>query len=186
MTALLDVMLRSSAILLVALSGVALLRRRPAALRHVLLAASIAAAALVTPLSRVVPSWDVRVPPVSTAPRPALPPDPPAVSGATSFTVEDSTGSPDIVLPALTLLWACGFVILLARLLRDLACLARVSARAEPVRRGRIVRIAEQVSNACGLTRPVALLLFAQRTRLGGRDAVAGVRRASPYPGPGG
>ncbi len=64
MSPLLDVMLRSSAILAVAFLVLPCLRRRSAALRHSVLAGAMAASAAVLPLSWALPAWTVQVPAV--------------------------------------------------------------------------------------------------------------------------
>src|SRR3954468_2407929 len=65
----LDVVVRSSAILVAGLAAHLLLARRSAALRHFVLAAAIVLSAAVVPLSLVLPSWNVRLP--ATSPRAA-------------------------------------------------------------------------------------------------------------------
>src|SRR5690242_13976517 len=56
---LIDLALRSSLIVLLGLVVTAAMRRQSAALRHSVLAAAIAGAAAVVPLSLVVPAWNV-------------------------------------------------------------------------------------------------------------------------------
>ena len=62
MTLLLGYAIKSSIVLLVALFGVALLRRRSAASRHALLVAGIVAAATVPLLTIVVPARTIPMP----------------------------------------------------------------------------------------------------------------------------
>src|SRR5262245_18679147 len=62
MTLLLGYAIKSSIVLMVALSGVALLRRRSAACRHALLVAGVVAAATVPLLTIVVPARTIPVP----------------------------------------------------------------------------------------------------------------------------
>src|SRR3954471_12382753 len=57
-----DLVVRSSAILVAGLIAHRLLARRSAALRHFVLAAAILLSVVVVPLSLVLPSWDVRLP----------------------------------------------------------------------------------------------------------------------------
>src|SRR5436190_2832351 len=59
MTTLLLLTLRTSGVLVAALSAHAVCRRRSAALRHTFLAAGVAAALLVVPLTAVLPTWRV-------------------------------------------------------------------------------------------------------------------------------
>jgi len=62
MNLLIDLTLRTSALLLVGLALSALLNRRSAALRHGVIATTLLAAAIVVPLRVVLPTWDVRLP----------------------------------------------------------------------------------------------------------------------------
>ena len=76
MSVMLALAIRSSIVLLAGMLLATLLAKRSAALRHVVLAASIFAAAAVVPLSFAVPEWEVAVPrslqsPVTTSPAPA-------------------------------------------------------------------------------------------------------------------
>ncbi len=70
MTVMLDIMLRSSAILGAGLLALPLLRRRSAALRHSVLAGAVAASGIVLPLSWALPAWTVQVPEAVAVPLP--------------------------------------------------------------------------------------------------------------------
>ena len=118
MTMLLDIAVRSAALVLVALVACVLLRRRSAALRHWVLTAGLVAAAAVVPLTLVVPSMSVPL----LGP-PALTPDV-AVTLVQGATVADA-GQPVQAWPALRdvvfVAWAAGAAIGMALLLSDSA-----------------------------------------------------------------
>ena len=76
MNLLLEGAIESSLILIVALAATALLRGRPAALRHAVLAAAIACAAIAPVLGRAVPAWQL--------PSPLAAMDTPTPSGGTT------------------------------------------------------------------------------------------------------
>src|SRR5687767_10011917 len=67
MNVIVDATIRSSGLLILGLAVAACLGRRPAAVRHCVLAAAIFAAAVVAPLSLLVPSWAVAPLPQFTA-----------------------------------------------------------------------------------------------------------------------
>src|SRR5262245_48277979 len=62
MTPLVEIAIRMSVVLMAGLALHALLARRSAALRHLVLAIALAGAALVVPLSLVTPSWTLELP----------------------------------------------------------------------------------------------------------------------------
>lgn len=154
MSPLVDLTIRSSAVVLVGLLISALLRDRSAALRHFVLAATVFAAAAVVPLSQLLPGWDVPLPSAATysAEADAAP------AAATAPADEPPTGPSGGLLPLAGLVWAAGFVVAAAGLLAGFVRLAWIAGRAERVQDGRWKRIAEQVSAAYGLSRTVTVL----------------------------
>ena len=157
MPLLLDLAVRSAVILAAGLLLETALRNRAAALRHCVLAGAIAAAAAVVPLSLAVPSWDVSLP--SSRQAPAIQPQ-----AAVTAAVGRATVPAPPVVPAaarvspLTGVWLAGFLAAAAMLLAGIARLARIAARAEPVRNGRWARMTRRVSDAYGLNRQVVIL----------------------------
>jgi TonB family protein len=156
MSPLADLAIRSSVILLIGLGAACLLRHRSAALRHAVLASAIAAAAAVGPLGVLLPGW--HLPNAAAAPveqvqsAPAIP----AVSiGRTSEDQAAEGGT--ALLPLVATVWAAGFVAFGAMLLLGLWRLARITARAAPVRDDRWLRAAGQVAAEYGLNRRVRL-----------------------------
>jgi hypothetical protein len=71
MNLLLEAAIESSLILLVAFAALALLRGRPAALRHAVLAIALGCAAVAPALGRAVPSW--QLPAIASLTEPAAP-----------------------------------------------------------------------------------------------------------------
>jgi TonB family protein len=156
MTLLLDLTLRSSALLLLGLALRALLLRHSAAWRHAVLAASLVAAALVGPLGRLAPSWRVDF----SAAHAATPtPDDGLVASADGDIVAASTRGVRRATVERTAvgIWATVAALNLGFLLIGLAHLAWLSRRSTPVRDGMLHRVAEELSLAIG-REPVTLL----------------------------
>src|SRR5436190_9047383 len=114
MTLALALVIRSSAILAFGLLLVACLGRRSAALRHMVLATTIACAALVVPFSFVLPAWKVALPVASPTIAATAPVATPRVR--TAATLADSVSTAPTSLPApvasrrslMPLLWLMG------------------------------------------------------------------------------
>ena len=81
MTPLADALIRSTLVLLAGLAAVVVLRHRSSALRHWILAATIAAAALAAPLAWMLPDWPA-----------AAVPAPPALHSSRSSTATRRSG----------------------------------------------------------------------------------------------
>ena len=128
MSILLDVMLRSSAILGVALLALPFLRRRSAAFRHSVLAGAMAASALVLPLSWALPAWTVQVPAALTAPLPVSV-EIPALGDATVMDAAEPARHPA---PAnlMVAVWAMGVMVGALALALAFGRLHRVVSRA--------------------------------------------------------
>ncbi|HET9218289.1 MAG TPA: M56 family metallopeptidase [Terriglobia bacterium] len=185
MTLLLGYAIKSSIVLMVALFGVALLRRRSAASRHALLFAGIVAAATVPLLAIVVPARTIPMP--AQVPE-FLPPDPAAatppattepyyeVSASPVDEVDEMVAIPQTAHPtdaqagtfsldrSQLLLWAwiSGVALLVAHLLAGVAQLVVVSRRARVLTEGAWVEIAEEISRRYGLTSRIRLLETSQ------------------------
>ena len=136
-----------------------MLRRRPAALRHWVLAAALGVAAAAPLLEVTLPSWEL---PVLTSTEPVTSEtsafsSEPAISAAPALaSVQDA---PRIAwLPMLVTIWAAGCGLLLSSLLAGLARLTWMTRRCRPVGarlwRERVVALSAQ----CCLRRPVTIL----------------------------
>lgn len=161
---LLDALLRSTVVLLAGLAASAVLRRRSAALRHWVLAATIAAAALGTPLAWALPDW-----PVAAVPTPAVfrfepaAPMPAVAEIAPAATLASTPDRPDsLMAPAppfsLAVIWMLGCAAGLVSLLAQIGRLARISARAAVLTDERWTRIVADMAARYGLRRTVPIL----------------------------
>ena len=157
MTALVEVVLRTSAVLIVGLAVSAALSRRSAALRHVVLTVSLLSAALVVPASFVLPSLTIVLP--AAAP-PKAPPPKPAVAAVAHGEAAgpEPTEPPRRAYPIAALAWGCGFAIGIAVLVAGTIRLTRLSGRGTPVSDPRWIESARAVAASYGLRRPVALV----------------------------
>ncbi len=147
---LLDAAIRSSVVLLAGLALSAALRNRSAALRHLVLGATIFVAAAMLPLGRVLPTWDL----------PADPPQVTSVGDEVSIVMVPAAAprnEPAAVssLPILAMVWALGFVATATVLVTGFVRVTRVAARATAARDETWTRIAGEVSASYGLTRPI-------------------------------
>jgi TonB family protein len=161
--------LGSSIVLVCALAACAALRRRSAAVRHMVLVAGVFAAACVAPLSLVLPAWNVSLsPPVSA---PAAEQSSARPSGAETVFRQSAFASRggDVVLAAVVLGWGVGLGMLVVGVSR----IARITRAAARVTDERWLRFSHQLSAAYGLKRPVVLL----RTRTLHMIATWGISR---------
>src|SRR3954466_12391816 len=151
-----DVIVRSSAILVAGLIAHRLLARRSAALRHFVLAAAIVLSAAVVPLSLVLPSWNVRLP---TTSRRAATVSSTVTARVTGTPVNTSPISEGVDVAGIAVMcWAAGFAFTALLLLGEGWRLARVSARATRIRNTRWTSVAERIAASYEVRRPVALL----------------------------
>ena len=158
---LIEALVRSAVLLLAGVAAASLLRQRSAAMRHCVLAGSIAAAALAAPLGRAVPGMPIlsmpataqavtpisdrhSSPPVSTAEDAGHIPTPPTAGGSG--------------VDPLVVIWAAGFALGLLSLLLQLARVQRTSARATPLVDGPWVDAVEDARRRCGMRRPITVL----------------------------
>ncbi|MFL6281141.1 MAG: TonB family protein [Vicinamibacterales bacterium] len=151
-----DVVARSSAILVAGLIADRLLARRSAALRHFVLAGAIFLSAVVVPLSVVLPSWDVQLP---TTSRRAATVSSNVTVRTTGTSVNASPISEGIDFGGIAVTcWAMGFAFTAFLLLGEGWRLARVSARATRIRHTQWTSLAERIAASYHVRRPVALL----------------------------
>lgn len=168
----LDIGLRASVVVLVALAAAGVLRRRSAALRHWVLAAGILSAAAVAPLASALPTWDLPAAPrVMEAPiariageQPPLPfPNP-----TPSRTVAPSAPASLVPIEAVvTGLWTLGFAINVLVMLISLRRLSRLTNAATAVTDSRWLTWARELSISLDVRGDVALLQTGLATTLG-------------------
>ncbi len=160
--------MKMSLIVLGALAMTVLLRRRSAAIRHWVLAAGVACAAVSPLLATLVPAWTlpfgtpaafVSYEDASNAVAPAVAARrPPPAAAQTSLRSVPSVTSVRDVGDALWFIWAAGVVVSLAILLVGVLRLTWLAAHARRVTHGRWADLAREMSQAYGLRRPVVLL----------------------------
>jgi len=155
---LLDLAIRSSIIVFVALAAGALLRRRSAALRHWVLAAGVFSAAAILPFSLVLPVWQVPIYAATPAPGQARAPRAVAPPASAMSPGDQASSKLARSLPWIAIGWGMGFAAGVVILLAGFGRLVRTASRAERLQDGHWPRLAEQVSAAYGLRRSVALL----------------------------
>jgi TonB family protein len=170
MSLLIESTIKGSLIVLPALVAVALLRKRSAAVRHRVLSVAIAGAAAMPLLAPIVPSW--HLPLAASSPAAAIRQMDGLAAGAgtprADAVFQEGWHPPPSATPAETrtasmgrLLqgaWIAGAVSSLLILFAGLARLSWLASRAERVRRRPWVAVADDISRAYGLRRPVVLL----------------------------
>jgi beta-lactamase regulating signal transducer with metallopeptidase domain len=161
--------MKVSAVILVALTVVVLLRRRPAALRHWVLAVAIVCAGSVPVVEMLVPAWPLTLGSTSFVPSAGdhqLPTGagvPPAAPSAVEHSVAgfvqtDGTRQTVALSSWLARIWLTGVAIMLAVLVVGFCRLAWLASRSRPVVSGRWVELVNGISREYGLRRPVHLL----------------------------
>ena len=166
MNLLLEAAIESSLILLVAFAALALLRSRPAALRHAVLAVALGCAAVAPALGRAVPSWQLPAAIASlTEPAAQAPASGPRVGVARPIVATqagDTSRLPGLTLiSALRAIWIAGVACALLVLAAGFRRLAMLAARARPVPAGRWADGAHAIAGQYDIVRPVSLLLSA-------------------------
>jgi len=159
----LDIGLRASLMVLIALAASATLRRRSAALRHWVLAAGIVSAAAVAPLGIALPTWDLpAAPKASEAPiaRIVVSQQPaPDDAVAATRAVTPPAAAPGLPVESIVnALWAAGFAVSVFVMLASLRRLSRVTDEAIPLKDQRWTALAEKLSTELDVRRNVALL----------------------------
>jgi TonB family protein len=177
MNVLVNGAIASSLILLVTLAAMPLLRRRPAALRHGVLAAALACAAIAPVVGQWIPSWQLPVALTSVAADRAVPDTgrsgpasarPAALKAGNrpATSLEPSRSGRLSVAGAIRAIWVAGALAGALVLAAGLVQLARVARQARRLEHGVWPARAESISQEYGLSRPVALLVSAHPSLL--------------------
>ena len=157
----LDLGLRASVVVLVALTVSLALRQRSAALRHSVLAAGILSAVAVAPLGIALPAWDLPAPADRQAQLTATPSDEWRVRAAQPAVRNDVT--PPVprlrvsIAEIVDLVWAAGFLTGIVALLVSLRRLARLTRDARTLTDPRWVAMAKTLSRSLDVRGDVAL-----------------------------
>ena len=166
MTTALAVIIDATIVTALALVVCHRLRRKPAALRHLVLAASLAAAALAPIFEAALPHWDLPLLAASsqvTSSGIALISE---SSGSVAEAVEPAS-APRLTWPAvLVVAWGIGFAVVIAGLLAGLFRLVSLTRRCQAVRAGIWRERAADLSIQHGLARPVDVLECPDRALL--------------------
>jgi TonB family protein len=164
MTLLVESAIKSSLIVLLGLMILPLLRRRAAAVRHWVLAATLVCAAAAPAVTLALPSWQLPVKWPSTVAASSVW-RAPATIGASIATVsrpdkERRHGDSFVVTTVLYRSWIAGVVVSALLLLVGLARLRYLALHAVPIREGVWVERAQEISRQYGVRQP---LLFQTR-----------------------
>ncbi len=154
-------MIKVTCILAIGLAGTIALRRRSAALRHRVLAATIVCAALMPLAEAVAPVWQLPFLPMPgprLAPTLALGDALGREAAAAAGTAEASASSTPAILSVLRGAWAIGIGLSLLLLAAGIARLLVVAFRARPIADGRWMATATALSERIGLKRAPAIL----------------------------
>ena len=167
MTLLIGLAIRSSVVLAGGLLITACLAKHSAALRHRVLATSLLGAALVTPFSIVLPSWEVTLPAGVIDASPALTS---SLLPAETRRVEAAAGQPragtgaaDASAPLLLPLWIvavgwlAGAFAAAGPLVVGLLRVRRMASRATPVDDARWIQMRDDIARRIGLARDVVI-----------------------------
>lgn len=169
----LEIGLRASVVVLVALTASAVLRRRSAALRHWVLAAGILSAAAVAPLGFALPAWDLPALAPEAEKRAVsfgaiaapLPPFEPAVTDG--MPAPRPAQPPFDFTPVINAVWAAGVAINLLVMLVGLRRLSRLTATARPLDDRRWLAAAHRAAAELDVRGAVQLLQTESETTLG-------------------
>jgi TonB family protein len=162
-------MIRVTVVLALGLAATLALRRHSAALRHLVLAAAIACAALMPLVEAVAPAWQL---PLLPAPSSRLAPaltlgDVPGRETSSTVTVGSGTGPGAwAILPTLRAVWLIGLGVGLLLLAAGIARLIAVASRARPMPDGRWTAEAAALSGRLKLTRTPTVLQTSHPTLL--------------------
>ncbi len=167
---LLEVTLKSSLVLALALVAAGLLRTRSAAVRHWLLSMSLVCAAALPFIASIAPAWRLDLPSSATAAHPPASRATETTAIATPIGRDEIAVASDDTPAALTFpdadalrvglfaLWIGGLLFNLSSVAVGLARLRRIASRAQLVCAGPWIDLLDAVSCEYGLRRPVALL----------------------------
>ncbi len=169
MTFLLDAAIKSSLVLLVAFFGAWLLRKSSAAMRHVVLAAGLACAALSPAFTLVVPAWQVDLPRSAPSRAPSPSPVPSQMSAATVADTSSIAGAPaavpeapsrqSLVTPGQVLaFWAAGVAVAFLSLIAGFVRLRWIARGAAPSNHRGWLGVLSQVAARHGLASVPRLL----------------------------
>jgi TonB family protein len=169
MTVFLDVVIKSSLVLLVTFAAAWLLRRSSAATRHFVLGAGLTCAALSPALALVVPAWGVEL----SIPAPARSPSTTVVTNQVStetivgsqqvamtpaLAASNSPQLPSLSMEQVLVLWGAGVVAALLSLVAGFARLGWIARRAEAATHSGWLDVMSHVAARHGLTRVPRLL----------------------------
>jgi beta-lactamase regulating signal transducer with metallopeptidase domain len=149
------------ALVLVALTLIAvrLLRRRPAALRHAIVAAGLTAAAAAPLFEAAGPRWELPVLASADVTTTGLTLTSDAPAGAAWIESDSAPASPAIGWTELVMMaWGAGAIVLLSSLLIGVTRLVRLTRRCRPLASEAWREEAAVLAAQCGLTRPIELL----------------------------
>ena len=167
----LDIGLRASVVVLVALAASFALRQRSAALRHWVLAAGILAALAVAPLGIALPAWDLPMADTEQAPLMATIGNqaPAAAAGSTTPNAVAPASRPSqrSLAQIADLVWAAGFLVNIVAMLVSLRRLSRLTSDARTLTAARWVVMAKSLSGSLDVRDDVALLQTSLPTTLG-------------------
>ena len=169
MTFLVDSSVKVALLMLVALAASGALRHGAAAARHWLLAVAIGCALVTPALTLVLPSWTVSwrgATPDSPSVRslqsvtPTIIPQnaPPRTGGTAARPVAVATPRVVSASQVIAVVWLAGAFLSGSLVLVGLARLKRRAAAAQPVAEGRWRQLADEISRATGVRRPIVLL----------------------------
>jgi len=168
MMLLLESTVQISLLIVVALTLSGLLRNRPAALRHWVLAAALVCAAATPLLEPISPKWQLPLGASWGTPSVEQLPTANASGGKRSVAIErrvpalavESSDEPRRATAATVLMavWIAGLCVSLSILIVGAARLARTASRAGRITDGAWMEIAREVAHTYGLRRPVLLL----------------------------
>jgi hypothetical protein len=152
--------LKGSVVVLAALVATALLRSRPAAVRHWLLACAVAGALFLPALELILPVWHLPLASTAadapgTAPRPLFQPAPRGPSTPASSAANERGPALDRVV---AFVWVGGTAVCLFVLLAGLGRLTWMASKATRVVGGSWAELAGALSRATGLRRQVRLV----------------------------
>ena len=167
MTTAIAVIADTSVICALALLICRLLHQRPAALRHVILAAALAAAATVPLLEAVLPRWEIALlPDTSQAARSGLTLSSDSAVAGAGISVTEISDTSMVTWPEMLFgIWAIGFLIVMTGLLAGVGRLITMTGRCRPIQSSLWREQASSLSAQLAL-RTVAVLESDARTPL--------------------